>query len=103
MNATDDDKFPLTAEEAESLLHDEGEYIHNFIDGGMMMLGCDFERDSAIKAFKAAKSIEIGGPGCRAMKHPIVVFNQDGRHSFFEADMTKVDALEASRAAQVQS
>jgi hypothetical protein len=93
-----DDRLFITADEAESLLTDEGEYVHNFVDGGMMMLGCDFERDSAVKAFKAAKSIEIGGPGCKAMRHPIVVFEPDGRHSFFEADMDKVAAFEAAKA-----
>lgn len=93
-----DERLLITADEAASLLNEEGDYIHNFVDGGMIMLGCDFERDSAIKAFKAAKSIEIGGPGCKAMRHPLVVFEQDGRHSFFEADMDKVDAFEAAKA-----
>lgn len=94
-----DDKLLITADEAESLL-DDGEYVHNFIDSGMVILGCDFERDSAIKAFKAAKSIEIGGEGCKRMKHPLVVFDQDGRHSFFAADMDKVEAFEAARVSQ---
>ncbi|PWJ88400.1 hypothetical protein C8D77_111123 [Mesorhizobium loti] len=100
MTTADDDKFPLTAEEAESLLA-EGEYVHNFMQAGFAILGCDYGRAEAIAAFKAAKSIEIGGDGCKGMKHPIVVFGPDGRHSFFAADMAKVEALEASRAASV--
>jgi hypothetical protein len=101
MNAdATDDRFLITPEEAESLLN-EGEFVHNFIDGRFVILGCDYDRASAIAAFKAAKSIEIGGDGCKAMRHPIVVFDQNGKHSFFAADMDKVEALEASRAAQV--
>ena len=92
-----DDKFLLTPAEAESLLA-EGEYIHNYIGGGMMMLGCDYSRTEAVEAFKAAKSIEIGGPSCKAMRHPIAVFDANDRLSFFEADMAKVEALEAARA-----
>lgn len=95
----EDDKLILTAEEAESLLNDEGEYVHNFIQSGMVFLGCDYDRADAIAAFKSAKSIEIGGPACKRMKHPLAVFDKDGRLSFFEADLSKVEAYEAQRVA----
>ena len=94
---SDDDKFVLSADEAISLLNDDVEYVHNYVQRGMMFLGCDFERDSAIEAFKAAELIELGGPSCKAMRHPIVVHEKDGRYSFFEADMAKVKALETAR------
>lgn len=90
-----DDKVIITAEQAESLLN-EGEYVHNFISTGTMFLGCDFERADAIDAFKKAKQIEIGGDGCKRMKHPIAVFDHNGKLSFFEADMAKVAAMEAA-------
>lgn len=93
-----DDKFLLTPAEAESLLAD-GEYIHNYIGGGMMVIGRDYSRTEAVEAFNAAKSIEIGGPSCKAMRHPIAVFDANDRLSFFEADMTKVEAFEAARLA----
>lgn len=93
----DDEKVIITPAEAESLLHDGSERIHNFVQAGPVILGCDYDRDRAIEAFKNAKWIEIGGDGCKGMKHPIVVVGPDGRASFFEADMAKVAAFEAAR------
>lgn len=93
-----DDKFIITADEAASLLVDGAEYIHNFVQADFAIIGCDFDREGAINAFKAAHLIEIGGSACKGMKHPIVVHEEGGRYSFFEADMAKVEALEASRA-----
>lgn len=90
------DKLLLTPAEAESLLAD-GEYIHNYMGGGMMMIGCDYSREEAIAAFAAAKSIEIGGPSCKSFRHPLAVFDANDRLSFFEADMAKVEAFEAAR------
>lgn len=89
-----DEKVVITAEQAESLLHDGAKTVHNFAQVGPMLLGCDYEREDAILAFKTAKLIEIGGWGCRGLKHPIVVHDDTGRHTFFEADMAKVEALE---------
>ena len=87
-------KIPLTAEQAEGLLAD-GAYVHNFASGPMMLIGCDYGRADAIKAFRQAKSIELAGPGAMAMKHPIAV--DDGeRITFFAADMDKVAAFEAA-------
>lgn len=94
-----DEKIFLTPEQAESLLAD-GKYVHNFVSGGMMLIGCDFERASAIKAFKSAKQIEIGGESCKRMGHPIAVFDANDHLSFFAADMAKVEAFEASLAKQ---
>ena len=91
-----DDKMIITPEDAEGLLP-EGDTVHNFIQSGNTFLGCDFGRDAAVKAFKNASLIEIGGPACKRMRHPIVVWEPDNRYSFFEADMAKVEALEASR------
>lgn len=91
----------ISADEAISLLNDDGEYVHNFLNpSGGLMLGCDFERENAIEAFRKAHQIEIGGEGCKRMRHPIVVWDTPTRYSFFEADMTKVGAFEAARAAE---
>lgn len=88
-------RLMLTAEEAESLLYDDREHVHNFMDAGPMLIGVDYERAHAIEAFKAAKQIEIAGAGARGMNHAIVVWPGDGeRYSFFEADPEKVDAME---------
>lgn len=90
-----DDKLLLTPEQAINLLADEGD-IHNFIQSGMLFLGCDFSRDDAIKAFHDAKSIEIGGENCKQMRHPLAVYDRGDKLSFFEADMAKVEAFEAA-------
>lgn len=94
MNA--DDKFVITPDEAISLLN-AGDTIHNFAMGGPIIIGCDFSRDGAVAALKRAVLIEIGGDGCKRMKHPIVTWDTDDHYTFFEADMEKVAALEASR------
>lgn len=86
----------LTPEEAIDLLP-EGDTIHNFADGGLILLGVDYSRDEAIKAIREAVQVEIGGDGCKAMRHPLVVWNAEDKYTFFEADMDKVAALEAAR------
>lgn len=94
-----DKKMVITAAEAESLLIDGAEYVHNYLNPrGGMLLGCDYERADAIAAFEKAIGIEIAGPGCKAMKHPLAVWKTETDVSFFEADMAKVEAFEAARA-----
>lgn len=92
-------KLIITPAEAEALLIDGAEQIHNYLNprGGLFM-GCDYERADAVKAFEKAIGIEIAGPGCKAMKHPIAVWKTENDVSFFEADMAKVEAFEAARA-----
>lgn len=92
-----DDKLLLTPTQAASLLAD-GKYVHNFIQSSFAFIGCDYSRSDAIKAFKAAKSIEIGGDGCKSMGHGLAVFDQAGGLSFFAADKEKVAAFEAAHA-----
>jgi hypothetical protein len=93
-----DEKVILTPAEAEALLL-PGEHVHNFANPGAgLFVGCDYDRADAIAAFQRAKQIELGGPGCTGMKHPIVVWENERRCTFFEADMDKVKAFEAARA-----
>jgi hypothetical protein len=93
---SDEDRLIITADEAIGLLP-EGEYVHN-TTGGMIMIGCDYSRKSAEECLKGAVQIEIGGPMCRAMRHPIVCWDTPKHCTFFEADMVKLEALEASKA-----
>ncbi len=100
---SDDDKTILTPEEAESLLA-EGDTVHNYANPGPgMMVGCDYERADAIAAIKAASLLEIGGPGCKAMRHALVVHDKNGRYTFFETDAAKVAAMEDAKAMPVAS
>lgn len=94
-----DEKVVLTPEQAEALLP-EGEYVHNFANpAGGLMVGCDYDRTDAIKALREAKLIEIAGPGAMRMKHPIAVWANDTRPTFFAADMAKVEAYLAKEPA----
>lgn len=92
-----DDELLLTPAEAESLLED-GDTVHNFVANGMM-IGCDYSRAEAIKAFGVARRLEIGGPGCKAMGHAIAATEHNGRVSFFAADREKVEVFEAAKVA----
>ena len=98
-----DDKIILSAEEAISLLP-EGQHIHNYKNPGAgLMLGIDFERADAEKHIRKAIQREIGGPGCQAMKHALVVWDTEKSLSFFETDMDKVSAMEKVKQAELAS
>ena len=92
-------KLIITPAEAESLLIDGADYVHNYLNPrGGVFIGCDYQRADAIAAFEEAVGIEIAGPGCKSMKHPIAVWKTENDVSFFEADMAKVERFEADRA-----
>jgi hypothetical protein len=94
---SNDDKLIISADEAIGLLPD-GDTIHNYANPASgLMLGVDYEREDAIRHFRNALSIEIGGDGCKAMMHPLVVWDSATHYTFFEADMNKVAAFEATR------
>ena len=91
-----DKKVILTVDQAVSLLP-RGEYVHNFVNpGASMFVGCDYEREDAIRALQKALQIELGGENCMRMKHPLVVWDTKTHCSFFEADMDRVKELENS-------
>lgn len=93
-SAAVEQRHVLTSAEAISLLP-AGDYVHNFAGGGIL-IGCDYSREQAIKALNEAAEIEIGGGACRAMRHPLAVWEPSGRVTFFEADMAKLEAFEAA-------
>ena len=67
-----DDKVPLTAEQAISMLPD-GESVHTFRDMPGIMLGADWNRDTLIEAIRNSKC-EVGGKACQGMNHGLVVW-----------------------------
>lgn len=93
-------RMVITAEEAESLLYDGTDTVHNFKDGGAMLIGIDYDREDAIESFRQAVQIEIAGAGARGMRHAICVWRAEKDYSFFEADPEKVDALEKEKLSQ---
>ena len=71
-----DRKF-ITPKEAINLLND-GDRIHTFRDPSGMLMGCDVDRDKIIKMIEDnPDKLEIGGEGCRGMKHALVI-NDEG-------------------------
>ena len=82
----EDERLIITAAEAESLLPDGAEHVHN-MSAGRVMIGADWDRAGAIATFKEAARIEIGGEFWKGIAHPIGVLEPSGRFSFFEADM----------------
>lgn len=94
---SDEAKFIITPEEAESLLYDGADSVHNFMDAGIALVGCDWSRESTIEAFKEAIQIEIAGPSARGMNHALAVWSSKTEHSFFEADPEKVEAFERAK------
>jgi hypothetical protein len=94
----DEAKLIITPEEAESLLYDGRDEVHNFKSVGPMLIGCDYSRENALKAFREAIQIEIAGPGARGMNHALAVWSSKTDHSYFEADPEKVDAFDGAKA-----
>ncbi len=91
------EKIILTPEEAESLLPD-GDTVHNYLNPNAgLMMGCDFSRENAVEALRKAVQIEIGGDGCKAMGHALVVWDTKQSYSFFEAEKGRVTDMEIAK------
>lgn len=87
----------LTADEAIALLP-EGEIVHNYTVGGMM-IGADHGREGVIEDLRKAVRIQLDRGGrAHAMRHPLIVWDTPKHYSIYEADMDKVAALEVERA-----
>lgn len=67
-----DERVFLTYEEAEAMLPD-GDTIHTFAGGGMMLIGADWDRKSVLELFKTGKP-ELAGEMATSMGHGIVAF-----------------------------
>jgi hypothetical protein len=92
-----DDKIILTADEAISLLP-AGDDVHNYVNNiPGIFIGCDFSRADAEKHIRSAVQCEIGGSGCKGMKHALVVWATNNRMSFFATDMAKVEEMERAK------
>lgn len=68
----------LTVEQAIALLP-AGDEIHTFLDGGRILVGADWSRESVESLIRNAESCEIGGPGCMNMGHGLVVLRKGGK------------------------
>lgn len=92
-----DEKIVLTVEEAMSVIKD-GDRVHTFMNGGIALLGADWDRSAIEEGFKNAKEISISGDSARSMKHGVVFFKDSGLapgYVFVETDESKLLELES--------
>lgn len=90
------DKRFLSYEQAVSLLP-EGEYIHTFTSGGML-IGADWSRAEILEKLKKSDAIELTGEMARSMGHGMCAYNlKDGRVSnllFIETEAAKLAKID---------
>ncbi len=83
----------LNKEEAISLLKND-EIIHTFRNPAGILLGCDNDRSTILEMINNAKSLQIGGSGCRNSKHALVLEERNGNMLFVETDEQKVNEID---------
>jgi hypothetical protein len=88
----DEPRF-VTTQEAISLLNDD-ERIHTFRNTSVILLGCDNDRSKILEIINDAKTIQIGGAGCRNLNHALVVEERNGSMLFVETDMEKLNKFD---------
>lgn len=72
-----DDVVTLGYEDAAALLPD-GEEIHTFLDGGVALIGADWNRDQILALLRTGNP-ELSGPAATGMGHGIVAFRNGDR------------------------
>ena len=86
-NASDNDRVPLTADEAIAMLPD-GEEIHTFRNpAGGILVGCDWSRTKLIEAILSTDFRELAGEQATAMKHGLCI-RYHGEPLFIETATT---------------
>lgn len=71
-----DEAVQLTYEQAVALLPD-GERVHTFLDGGMALIGADWDRDQVLALLRDGRP-ELSGEQATAMQHGLVAFRETG-------------------------
>lgn len=70
------EKKVITLEDALKCIP-EGENVHTFRSGGMMMMGCDWQHESIVDALTKAPEIQVSGEFASGMGHGIAI-NHNG-------------------------
>ena len=80
---TDEPEF-LTYDEAVALLPD-GDQIHTYLDGGLALIGADWDRAAVLALLREAEpEIEVTGPAAQSMGHVMAAYQADGTPVFIE-------------------
>jgi hypothetical protein len=72
-----DEKELLTYDEAVALLPD-GKRIHAFLDGGMALIGADWDRADILALLRDTDCREVPGPAAQSMGHGLVAWRESG-------------------------
>jgi hypothetical protein len=73
---TGDEIILLSYEEAVALLPD-GDRIHTFLDGGVALLGADWDRAKILDLLKWSERREITGPAAQSFGHGLAAIRRD--------------------------
>ena len=80
---TSEDIELLTYDEAVALLPD-GDTIHTFLDGGLAIIGADWNRAAVLELLEATDRREVTGPSAQGAGHGLAAFRADGTPVFIE-------------------
>jgi hypothetical protein len=73
----DDGIVLLSYDEAVALLP-EGDKIHTFVDGGLALVGADWDRDDILRLLRETERREVTGPAAQAMGHGMAACRDTG-------------------------
>lgn len=79
----DDGTVLLTYDEAVALLPD-GDTIHTFLDGGVALIGADWDRSEVLTLLAETDRREVTGPGAQGVGHGLAAY-RDGEPVFIQA------------------
>ena len=71
-----DEKAPLTPEEAVAMLPDD-EYVHTFRSGPGLLVGADIKRERLVELIHQ-HGAELAGPGATSMGHGLALTDGSG-------------------------
>lgn len=72
----DDEKVALSFGEAVAMLP-ESDRVHTFRGGGMILVGCDWDRDDILELFRKYEP-KLSGPTATSMGYGIVIIDDAG-------------------------
>jgi hypothetical protein len=77
MSGTGDEAILLSYDEAAALLPD-GDRIHTFLDGGIGLIGADWDRADILDLLAMSERREVTGPAAQSFGHGLAAFREDG-------------------------
>jgi hypothetical protein len=79
----DSDIILLSYDEAVALLPD-GDRIHTFLDGGVALIGADWDRAEILHLLETSGRREVTGPSAQSFGHGLAAYRQDGTPVFIK-------------------